>query len=154
MSVALSTSVTAAAAAPAGIDPLTIGFVVLIVILVLFMFRNSRKRRRDAEALKSKMVPGAEVMTQHGIYGTLLSVDEDKNEALIETTPGTILRVHRQVLSRVVDPVEAEEDVIHDESDEHESIEADADATASEPEYGERITEDKPKNATGEQPSD
>jgi preprotein translocase subunit YajC len=155
MSVALSTSVAAAAAAPGGIDPLTIGFVVLIVILVLFMFRNSRKRRRDAEALKSKMVPGAEVMTQHGIYGTLLSIDEDKNEALIETTPGTVLRVHRQVLSRVVEPIEADDEAIHDEPDDHEELDQVADTTPEgEPEYGERITEDKPKNASGDKAAD
>ena len=75
--------------------------------MIFFMFRNSRKRKRDAEELQSKIVPGAEVMTQHGIYGTLISVDDEKNEAIIETTPGTQLRVHRQTISRVVDPVEA-----------------------------------------------
>ena len=60
---------------------------------------TSRKRKRDAEELQTKIVPGAEVMTQHGIYGTLISIDDEKNEADIETTPGTKLRVHRQTLA-------------------------------------------------------
>ena len=51
-------------------------------------------------------------MTQHGIFGTLVSIDDEKNEAVIETTPGTKLRVHRQVISRVIDPIEAQQDVI------------------------------------------
>jgi preprotein translocase subunit YajC len=144
------TLVHAAAAATGGfqLDPLTIGLVLLLGVMVIFMFRNSRKRKRDAEELQNKFVPGAEVMTQHGIYGTLISVDDEKNEAIIETTPGTRLRVHRQVISRVVDPVVAEEDVI-DESNIPESAEV-ADEShaiaAGDPQFGERV-EDKPKRA-------
>ena len=70
-------------------DPLTIVMVVILAALVFFMFRNSRKRRRDQDETRSKMVPGAEVMTNFGLYGTLLSVDESDNTALIETSPGT-----------------------------------------------------------------
>ena len=90
-----------------GIDPLTVGLVLLLVIMVIFMVRNSRKRKRDAEELKNKFVPGVEVMTQHGIYGTLISIDDQKNEAVIETTPGTRLRVHRQTIARVVEAADA-----------------------------------------------
>ena len=48
----------------------------------------------------------------------------------------------------MVEPVEADDDAIHDGSDEHEELDQVADTTPEgEPEYGERITEDKPKNA-------
>jgi preprotein translocase subunit YajC len=146
---------TAAAAAPGGIDPLTIGLVVLLAVMVIFMFRNSRKRKRDAEELKDKFVPGAEIVTQHGIYGTLISVDDEKNEAIIETTPGTRLRVHRQTISRVIDPVEADEDVIEEpsgsqlEAATHE-LNQDHAIPAGDPQYGERVgdaIDDKPKRA-------
>jgi preprotein translocase subunit YajC len=140
------TVVHTAAAAPGGFqfDPLTLGLVAVLAIMVIFMFRNSRKRKRDAEELKDKFVPGAEVMTQHGIYGTLLSIDDEKNEAIIETTPGTKLRVHRQTISRVIDPVEAEEDVIEEPA--APSLNEDHAIEAGEPQYGERV-EDKPKRA-------
>jgi preprotein translocase subunit YajC len=126
----------AASGLPFGLDPLTIGLVLLLVVMVIFMVRNSRKRKRDAEELKNKFVPGAEVMTQHGIYGTLISIDEEKNEAIIETTPGTQLRVHRQTIARVVEPtdIDPEQDVVHDD-------ETAAEPTG-EPEYGERVTAD------------
>jgi preprotein translocase subunit YajC len=139
------TVVLAAAATPApGPDWLTIGLVAVLAIMVIFMFRNSRKRKRDAEELQNKFVPGAEVMTQHGIYGTLISIDDDKNEAVIETTPGTKLRVHRQTISRVIDPVEAEEDVIDEPA--APSVNEDHAIQSGEPQYGERI-DDKPKRA-------
>jgi preprotein translocase subunit YajC len=83
---------------------LTIGLVVVFAVMLIFMFRNSRKRQREAQELQTKMVPGVEVMTSQGIFGTLISVDDDTNQAIIETTPGTQLRVHRQTLSKVVEP--------------------------------------------------
>ncbi|MFC5501704.1 preprotein translocase subunit YajC [Lysinimonas soli] len=137
--------VHAAAASSSGPDYLTIGLVVVLAVMVIFMFRNSRKRKREAEELKSKFVPGAEVMTQHGIYGTLISIDEEKNEAVIETTPGTKLRVHRQTISRVIDPVEAEQDVIEEPA--APEVNEDHAVQAGEPQYGERLDEDKPKRA-------
>lgn len=146
---------TAAAASSGGFDPLTIGLVVVLAVMVIFMFRNSRKRKRAAEELRNKFVPGAEVMTQHGIYGTLISIDEEKNEAIIETTPGTKLRVHRQTISRVVDPVEAQEDVIEEPAGAEldgrtPELNEDHAIPATDPQYGERISDvgaEKPKRA-------
>ena len=153
MSHALTIVHAATAAAPGGFDPLSIGLVVLLAVMVLFMFRNSRKRKRDAEALQSKFVVGAEVMTQHGIYGTLVSVDDEKNEAIIETTPGTKLRVHRQTISRVIDPVVDDENVIEEPAGSElasSSYELNHDHAipASEPQYGERTDESASENAS------
>jgi preprotein translocase subunit YajC len=127
-------------------DLLTYGLIALVLILVIFTFRNSRKRKRDAEEMQSKLVPGAEVMTQHGIFGTLISIDDDTNEAIIETTPGTRLRVHRQTLAKVVDTTpEDNEDVVHEPS---KSELGDKKSTAAaEPEFGERTADEKPKRA-------
>ncbi|MAT17089.1 MAG: preprotein translocase subunit YajC [Leifsonia sp.] len=128
-------------------DPLTIGLFALIAVMIFFMFRNSRKRRQEAEELALKMVPGAEIMTQHGIYGTLVSLDEEKNEAIIETTPGTQLRVHRQTLARVVEPEVAEEEDTEVESSEPTYSLNEDTAIPAEPEFGERSDEAKPKRA-------
>ncbi|MEN2737488.1 preprotein translocase subunit YajC [Microbacterium sp. X-17] len=124
-------------------DPLTIVMVVILAALVFFMFRNSRKRQKEQAETRSKMVPGAEVMTNFGLYGTLLSVDEDDNTAIIETSPGHVVKVHRQVLSRVVEPKTAETDdteVAGPELNEDHAIPADSSA----PEFGERL-DDAPK---------
>ena len=125
-------------------DPLTILMVVILAALVFFMFRNSRKRRREQDETRSKMVPGAEVMTNFGLYGTLLSVNEDDNSAVIETSPGHTVKVHRQVLARVVEPKDVTTETAGDDAapvaelNEDHAIPAEGtDATA--PEYGERL---------------
>ncbi|MBX3194217.1 MAG: preprotein translocase subunit YajC [Microbacteriaceae bacterium] len=124
-----------------GFDPLTIGLFALLAVVVFMMFRSSRKRRRDQEELQTKMVPGAEIMTQTGIFGTLVSIDEETNQAIIETTPGTRLRVHRQVLARVVEPDEIPAD------------DAPAESTGD-PEFGERTDETKPKRNPRQKPTE
>lgn len=125
----------------------TIALVVVFAIMIFFMFRNSRKRRRDQEEMQSKLLPGAEVMTSHGIYGTVVSLDDEKNEAIIESTPGTRLRLHRQTLTRVVEP--AVDEIASNDGSAETTV--DAPTTngqighgAAEPEFGERRTADAP----------
>lgn len=84
-------------------DPLTIVMLGILALLIFFMFRNSRKRKADQEMLQEKMVPGAEVMTNFGLFGTLVAIDDDSNVATIETSPGSTVRVHRQTLARVIE---------------------------------------------------
>lgn len=84
-------------------DPLTIVMLGVLALLIFFMFRNSRKRKQDLEMLQEKMVPGAEVMTNFGLFGTLVSIDDDSNIAIVETSPGSTVRVHRQTLARVIE---------------------------------------------------
>jgi preprotein translocase subunit YajC len=84
-------------------DPFTIIMLVVLAVLIFFMFRNSRKRQADARNLQSQVVPGAKVMTNFGLYGTIISIDEDENKIELEVAPGTVLTVHRQTVSRVID---------------------------------------------------
>lgn len=81
---------------------LNIALVVVLALFVIYAFRNSRKNKAKQEELKSQIVPGAEVMTNFGLFGTLLSIDEAANIAEIETSPGNVVRVHRQTLAKVV----------------------------------------------------
>lgn len=84
-------------------DPLTIIMLVVLAAMIFFMFRSNKKRKAQAAELQDQMVPGAEVMTNFGLFGELREIDDERNEALIEIAPGTIIRVHRQTLARVVD---------------------------------------------------
>jgi len=80
------------------------GMIAVLALMVVFMFRNSRKQKADREALQSKIVTGAPIMTTSGIFGTVLSVDDDQNEVVIESLPGTKFRLHRQAIASVVEP--------------------------------------------------
>ncbi|CAD5998607.1 Preprotein translocase subunit YajC (TC 3.A.5.1.1) [Agreia sp. COWG] len=115
-------------------DPLTIGMLAVLAVLVFFMFRNSRKRQREAAELQQKVQVGADVMTNFGVFGTILDIDEEDNKVLLETSPGTVLTVHRQVVTRVIDDHDGDVDGI---------AVADADRvdTTTEPAYGERVEE-------------
>jgi preprotein translocase subunit YajC len=122
-------------------DPFTIIMLAVLAVLIFFMFRNSRKRQADARNLQSKVQPGAKVMTNFGVFGTILSIDEDENQVLLETSPGTVLTVHRQTIARVVEP---NADV----------VEESAAVAEGEPEYGERVDDPSTDEAPDTKKSD
>lgn len=70
---------------------------------IVFQIFQGRKRRRETENRQTLFVPGVEIMTNYGVYGTIVSIDDDKNLAVIETTPGTQLKIHRQTILKVAD---------------------------------------------------
>jgi len=85
---------------------------VLAIGLVAFMFFSSRRRMQkqklEQEEKARQTVPGAEVLLQGGLYGTIVEydgVDLDKR-ARVEIAPGVIIEVHSQAVLRVVDPAE------------------------------------------------
>ena len=73
----------------------------LAALLIFFLFNSRRKQKARAEQIKSGLVPGATVMTTFGVFGTVLSIDEENNQVTIESGPGTVLRVHRQAIGQV-----------------------------------------------------
>src|ERR1700709_1331761 len=152
----------AAAAAPGGIDPTTIIFIIAAVLLVGFMIFNGRRNRSRQAEVRSKIVPGVDVMTNFGLFGKLLSVDEVTNVAEIETTPGTIVRVHRQTLSKVVTPAElapttgdaprSVEEAMEIANREQADRDAAAKVDAEAPAYGERVDDPITKATTKRAP--
>lgn len=128
------------------IDWFTVGLIALAAVAIIFMFRSSRRRRQQEQDMRSQIQPGAEVMTQGGFYGTLISIDPEKNEAIIETTPGTRLRVHSQIIARVVEPESpAEPAASEPEQPEGPQVIPPLD---EDPKYGQRTS--KPRKKSGE----
>ncbi|WP_246846498.1 preprotein translocase subunit YajC [Humibacter ginsenosidimutans] len=114
---------------------LTIVMVVILAVLIFFMFRSSRRRQKQQQELQKQVVPGATVMTNFGVFGTIVSIDEENNKVELETSPGHILTVHRQTIGRVETMPETTETVDADSAD----TEVEAAATDEKPQYGERI---------------
>ncbi|NIJ03706.1 preprotein translocase subunit YajC [Frigoribacterium faeni] len=136
-------------------DATTVVMILLLVVLVFFMFRNKRKRDAQQADLQSKLVPGVEVMLSFGVYGTVVSIDDEANVAEVEVAPGTVIRVHRQTLGRVVEPVVADDDAVVSDADEVDSLRAGDARTADDtvvdttsPAYGERVDETRLDAAT------
>ncbi|MDQ1546137.1 MAG: preprotein translocase subunit YajC [Actinomycetota bacterium] len=137
--------------------------VIFAVLLIGFMIFSSRRNRKRQATLREAIVPGVEVMTNFGLFGKLLSVDEATNVAEIETSPGTIVRVHRQTLSKVVTPEELSPSTSGDAPRSVEEAmaianreQADRDAAAKvdseAPAYGERIDDPITKATTKRAP--
>lgn len=69
----------------------------LLAVLLIFMIFNTRKRTRQMKAEQeekaTKTVPGAKVLLQGGIYGTIVAFDPDDLDALalVEIAPGTVI---------------------------------------------------------------
>lgn len=124
-------------------DPFLIIVVVALGLFVFMQFRTAKKRRDEAAELQEKMLPGTEIMTNYGLYGTIVSIDDENNVALIETTPGTVLRIHRQTILKAVEDNVVAGDV-DEAADDASVIEASA-ADAAEPEFGERLDDDGAK---------
>ncbi|WP_309616226.1 preprotein translocase subunit YajC [Salinibacterium sp.] len=136
-------------------DPLTIGMLAILAVLIFFMFRNSRKRKAQQEELRTQIVPGAEVMTNFGLYGKLISLDESSKVAELEVAPGNIVRVHSQTIAKVVtdevgepgEPRSVEEAmaIANREAEDRDRVKLNEDTAIplEAPEYGERVDGDE-----------
>jgi preprotein translocase subunit YajC len=85
------------------VDPVSLLMIGALALLVMFMVRNSKKQRETQMNLQEKLQPGAEVMTSFGLFAHVVSIDDDTNVATIDAGSGTLLRVHRQTLTKVVE---------------------------------------------------
>ena len=86
------------------------GLIILLVVLLVFMFWSSRRRmakqKLEQEERARNTVPGAEVLLQGGLYGTIVSYDADNLDqpAIVEIAPGVDIKVHSQAILRIVTP--------------------------------------------------
>jgi preprotein translocase subunit YajC len=112
----------------------------LLAVLLVFMFFNTRKRQKqmkaEQEAKATKTIPGAKVLLQGGLYGTIVAYDHDLDSpALVEIAPGTVIEVHSQAILRVIEPTDAgaDDDLL---TETHESVieESAPDSTLENPE--------------------
>lgn len=116
---------------------------IALAAFVFFQFRSSKKRQKEAAERIATIVPGVEVMTNFGLYGTLVSIDEEDNIALLEIAPGTIVKLHRQVILKAADPIVPEEPEAEEEAAGPQLNTSNA-IPMAEPEFGERT-----KKSTG-----
>jgi len=105
------------------------GLIILLVVLLVFMFWSSRRRqakqKAEQEVKARQTVPGAEVLLQGGLFGTIVEYDPTDLDkpAIVEIAPGVDIKVHSQAILRVVTPGEETvpgDDYLGSESDESE----------------------------------
>ena len=110
------------------LDPMTLIMFGLIAVLIIFMIRNGRKRRQAAEEMQSNLRPGAEVMLQSGIFGTIEEVDEADNRVTVRSGTSSIV-VHRNAIGQIITPIVTSDEPTADI------------APDDDPAFGERLSE-------------
>ena len=84
------------------------GFLPFVLIALVFWFlivRPQRRRQHELASTQSALGVGTEVMLGSGIYGTVASVEDDTLH--LQVAPGTIVKVARQAVVKVIDRAEA-----------------------------------------------
>jgi preprotein translocase subunit YajC len=77
----------------------------LLAILALFWFmviRPQQRRQREVAALQSGIQVGQRVMMSSGVYGTVVSLTDDR--ARLEVAPGTVIEIARAAIAKVDSP--------------------------------------------------
>jgi len=135
------------------------GLIILLVLLLIFMFWSSRRRmqkqKAEQEAKARQTVPGAEVLMQGGLYGTVISYDVDNLDqpAIVEIAPGVEIKVHSQAILRVVSPTEgfvSEDEFIESEESHEEYIAgvASGEITSISDDHARAAADEKPEPGT------
>ena len=89
---------------------LLLTFGLMWVLLIL----PQQRRMRQHQAVVASLRAGDEVVTAGGVYGTIISVDEDT--LAVEVAPGVVLRVLRSAVSqRIGDVDEVDDDDVSDD---------------------------------------
>jgi len=101
-------------------------------------------------------------MTNFGLYGTLISLDDITKVAEVETSPGNIVRVHSQTIAKVVTTDDSDAPRSVEEAMERANREAELNdggvdndrAVVGEPEFGERLDDEtSTKSSTSPKPT-
>jgi preprotein translocase subunit YajC len=80
----------------------------LLVIVVLFglfyfvMIRPQRNKQRKVQQMQQQVEPGQRVRTTAGMYGTVVSIDDD--DIVLEVAPGVEVRFMRRAIMDTVQP--------------------------------------------------
>ena len=88
--------------APGGFTFSSLLLPILLALFIFMMFRKQKKTQKTVQEQRTQMVPGTEVMTQFGLFGTIVSINNDENKAVLELSPGNTATVHLQALTKVV----------------------------------------------------
>jgi len=92
-------------------------FIIAIVAVFYFLIiKPQQKRKKDQAELMTSLVPGAEIMTIGGLYGTIVSIDDDRIRIVVADgtemvfAKNAIAHLVKAKASAVDDEPEADED--------------------------------------------
>lgn len=74
-----------------------------IILLFVLPARRQKKMQQELKQRQDEMVPGSKVMTNYGLFGTIVEIDREENLALIEIAPGSVAKVLLSTITVILD---------------------------------------------------
>jgi preprotein translocase subunit YajC len=74
--------------------------IIVVLFMLVYMTMTRRSRARRAQQMQTDVVPGTQIRTTSGMYGTVTSV-VDNDDVMVEVAPGVTIRM----MKRAVVPV-------------------------------------------------
>jgi preprotein translocase subunit YajC len=71
--------------------------IIVVLFMLVYMTMTRRSRARRAAQMQTDIVPGAQVRTTSGMYGTVTSV-VDNDDLMVEVAPGVNIRMMRRAV--------------------------------------------------------
>jgi preprotein translocase subunit YajC len=78
------------------------GFLLILgafVLVYFMMIRPQQRRRREVQNMQSTMEVGDQIITVGGLYGTVISIDDDSVQ--LEIAPGVTARYAKAAIGKV-----------------------------------------------------
>lgn len=101
--------------------------ILLIAVFYFLLIRPQQKQRRQMMELQQSVQPGSKVMTSAGLLATVVEVDTDKDEIVLEVAPGVHNRYVRRAIVNVLpseEPTPASGPSAADDAPKHEPVQA------------------------------
>jgi len=99
-------------AKPKGSDPFGSAFlffplIIIALYFIIVILPGKRRQEKERQAMIGNMKKNDEVLTIAGIYGTVVSVHDTKDEVVVKVDDGTRLRMTRSSIARNITAEEA-----------------------------------------------
>lgn len=91
----MTSLILAAQAAQGGGMGMIVMLVLMFGIMYLFIIRPQSKRQKEIQKFQNSLEPGSQVMTAGGLYGTVKSVNLEKQTLSIEVAKGVVVEVDK-----------------------------------------------------------
>jgi preprotein translocase subunit YajC len=79
------------------------------------MTRRTRKMQKEATSFRENLLPGQEVMTGSGLFGTVVAAEGDR--ITLETSPGVTSQWLRAAIAKVVEPPVVDDEAMDEAGD-------------------------------------
>ena len=72
----------------------------MILVFWLFMIRPQAKKAKQAKEFQQNLQKGTKVVTIAGIHGTINKVNDDNTTIMLETSPGSYMKIEKSAISQ------------------------------------------------------